>query len=312
MPEALGYNEGVLDAHDSPDVRSRMNASQLGRRWRPLMASALLMSLSGMLPSDDAVAAPGPTVVQAAGDEREEESWAPVPFGVGELLEYELEAKWFLVRGGGTASLNVEAIDTIHGHPTYRLGFRTRGGITLFKINDLQHSWLDVNTLFSRRFEQKLDQTGYSRDRTYDFLPKEMRFVALENPADSGRLATPEPLDDVSFIYHIRTLPLVVGKTYTAARYFKQEGNPVTVKVLRTERIRVPAGEFDAIVVKPVIRTKGLFSEGGEAEVWFSNDERRIPLKVRAKVSIATLTMELKQLSTGRRGAREPLAPPPR
>lgn len=225
--------------------------------------------------------------------------YAPVPFAVGEVLDFKLEAKWSFVRGGGTASLAVQAVDTVNGHPAYRLDFRTKGGITLFKINDLQRSWLDVHQLFSRRFEQQLDQTGYSRDRTYDFFVKEGRYVSQENPADSGRLASAEPLDDVSFIYHIRTLPLKVGEEYTAARYFKQEGNPVTVRVLRTERITVPAGEFDAIVVKPIIRTKGLFSEGGEAEVWFSNDARRIPLKVRAKVSIATLTMELRSYTPG-------------
>ncbi len=219
--------------------------------------------------------------------------FAPVPFAVGETLDFKLEAKWFLISGGGTASLAVEALETVRRNPTYRLAFRTKGGITVFKLDDLQRSWLDARQLFAHRFEQKLNQTGYSRDKTYEFLPGQMRFVNEQNPADTGTLASAIPLDDVSFIYFIRTLPLKVGDVYTAARYFKEDGNPVTVRVLRTERITVPAGEFDAVVVQPIIRTKGLFSEGGEAEVWFSNDARHIPLKVRAKVSIATLTMEL-------------------
>ncbi|WP_145978924.1 DUF3108 domain-containing protein [Gemmatimonas phototrophica] len=226
-------------------------------------------------------------------------AFAPVPFKVGESLEFRLQAEWFLVRGHGTASLSVDALDTLRGNPTYRLSFRTKGGITVFKINDAQRSWLDARKLFSHRFEQKLDQTGYKKERTYEFFPGEMRFVSLENPADSGTLASAIPLDDVSFIYFIRTLPLKVGDEYTAARYYKRDGNPVTVRVLRTERIMLPAGEFDAVVVKPIIRTKGLFSEGGEAEVWFSNDARHIPLRVRAKVSIATLTMELKSVTAG-------------
>ena len=260
-------------------------------------AAARLLLLSSLLLLPAAGDAQSRSVRFVAPDD----GVAAVPFGVGERMDYKLSAKWFLVSGSGRASLGVEAIDTVHGHPSYRLGFRTKGGITVFKMNDIQRSWMDVRTLFSRRFEQKLDQTGYSRDRTYDFFTDQMRFVSQENPADSGTLASARPLDDVSFIYHIRTLPLVVGEEYTAARYFKQEGNPVTVRVLRTERISVPAGEFDAIVVKPIIRTKGLFSEGGEAEVWFSNDERRIPLRVRAKVSIATLTMELQKYEPARR-----------
>lgn len=223
--------------------------------------------------------------------------FAAVPFGVGETFSYRLKAEWFLISGTGTASLSVPALDTVRGNPSYQLDFRIKGGITVFKINDVQKSWLDARELFSHRFEQRLDQTGYSRDKTYEFLPDDMRFVNPANPSDSGALASSLPLDDVSFIYFNRTLPLKVGDEYTAARYFKSDGNPVTVRVLRTERITVPAGEFDAVVVQPIIRTKGLFGEGGEAEVWFSNDARHIPLKVRARVSIATLTMELQTLT---------------
>ena len=60
-----------------------------------------------------------------------------------------------------------------------------------------------------------------------------------------------DPLDDGSFLYFIRTLPLTVGETYSFDRYFRPDRNPVTIKVLRKEHIKVPAGEFDAIVVQP-------------------------------------------------------------
>jgi hypothetical protein len=121
----------------------------------------------------------------------------------------------------------------------------------------------------------------------------------LANPADSGSLASARPLDDVSFLYHARTLPLTPGSVYVEPRYYKEEGNPVTVQVLRRERVRVPAGEFDAIVVRPIIRTNGLFKEGGQAEIWFSDDERRLLLKLRAKKSVITLTMELQSYQPG-------------
>ena len=266
----------------------------LSPRCFPRFSSiALALAVAIVLPRQmTAQNATVPGIVAPSG-----RTFAPVPFGVGESFDFRLEAKWFLVSGSGTASMAVTSLDTVRGNPAYRLEFRTKGGITVFKINDVQRSWLDARELFSHRFEQKLDQTGYFRDKTYEFLPNEMRFVNLANPADTGTLASEIPLDDVSFIYFIRTLPLKVGDEYSAARYYKEDGNPVTVRVLRTERIRVPAGEFDAVVVKPIIRTKGLFSEGGEAEVWFSNDARHIPLKVRAKVSIATLTMELQSFT---------------
>ena len=107
------------------------------------------------------------------------------------------------------------------------------------------------------------------------------------------------PLDDVSFLYWSRSIPLEVGKTYEFKRYFKESGNPVIVKVLRRERVRVPAGEFNTIVVKPIIRTSGLFSEGGEAEVYYTDDARRLIVLVKTKLSIGTMQLQLESYTPG-------------
>jgi hypothetical protein len=211
-----------------------------------------------------------------------------VPFGVGEEMLYDLKARRWPFSGNGAARLAVEAIEIVRGEPTYRLVFSYRGRITFFDVDNTDRSWLDVNELFSRRFEQKHQQTGHTRDRTYEFLPEEMRYRNLANPGDSGTLATPRPLDDVSFLYHVRSFPLAVGAAYTEPRYYKAEGNPVTVRVVRSERITVPAGDFDAVVIEPIIRTDGIFKEGGEAEIWISNDARRILLKMVAKINLGT------------------------
>jgi hypothetical protein len=64
--------------------------------------------------------------------------------------------------------------------------------------------------------------------------------------------------------------------------------------VLRKERIRVPAGTFDAIVIQPVIKTKGIFSENGHAEIWLSDDDRHIMLQLKSKLSFGSLNLYLK------------------
>ena len=219
-----------------------------------------------------------------------------MPFAVGESMQYELRARWGIIRGSGTATLEVEALDTIHGHEAYRLVFGMRGGIAVFRVNDRMTSWLDTDQLYSRRFHQRIDQTTYKRDRTLEFFPDSMRYVQVGAAGRGGDLASAFPLDDVSFLYHVRSIPLNAGETYRFDRYYKAEGNPIVVTVLRRERIRIPAGEFNAIVVEPRIRSGGLFGDDGRAVVWLSDDDRRIILKLEAKVSIATLTMELSSL----------------
>lgn len=223
---------------------------------------------------------------------------APVPFGPGEQMVY--RARWGIFGTIGSGALNVEAVDTVRGRPSYRLGFRINGGLAFFSIADTLRSWMDVRDLYAHRFDKR--QNGsYERDRTYEFYPDRMFWERSDKPEENGDLASAEPLDDVSFLYFVRTLPLEVGKTYTFPRYYKESGNPVTIKVLRKEKVEVPAGKFNAIVVQPIIQTDGLFSEGGEAQVWFTDDPNRILVKLQAKMSVGTLKMELESHTPGTR-----------
>jgi len=166
-------------------------------------------------------------------------------------------------------------------------------------VDDKYESWIDTDGLFSRRFKQDQKEVRYERHRTYEFFPERKTYRRTDK-AETGTIPTDRPLDDISFLYFARTLPLNVGDTYTLNRYFKEDGNPVVLRVLRRETIRVPAGTFRTIVVRPVIRTKGLFSEGGEAEVYFSDDARKVPVQIRSKVPVVgSLTMHLTEYAAG-------------
>src|SRR5260221_14726643 len=109
--------------------------------------------------------------------------------------------------------------------------------------------------------------------------------------AATAEVSFNEPLDDAAFLYFIRTIPLAVGETYSFNRYFKPDRNPVTIRVLRKERISVPAGEFDAIVIQPIIKTPGIFSENGRAEVWLSDDRNRIMLQMKSGLSFGSINL---------------------
>lgn len=222
---------------------------------------------------------------------------APAPFGPGERVEYGV-TYGFLGRRG-TAVSQIVGVDTLRGHPSYHLSFHLRGGVLGFNINDHQESWLDIANLYSHRFRQDLDQPRYERLRTLDFYPADMVWRRVEKE-ESGPLATDQPLDDVSFLYWSRTLPLEVGRTYTFPRYFKAEGNPVTIQVLRKQQVTVPFGTFNTIVVRPLIRTDGLFSEGGEAEVYYTDDWRRLIVLVKTKMPFAEMEMRLENYTAGK------------
>ena len=115
-----------------------------------------------------------------------------------------------------------------------------------------------------------------------------------------GELATALPLDDISFIYFVRSLPLEVGQTYTFSRYFKKEGNPVVIEVERRDVREVGAGTFNTIVVRPTIQTDGLFADGGEAELHFTDDENRYLVYMRVGMPvIGSITLHLENIVPG-------------
>jgi hypothetical protein len=201
-----------------------------------------------------------------------------LPFAPGEHAVYQVRLGSLPV---GTGTLSVRGRETVQGEETYHTVMTLQGGTLFYTLNDRYESWLDTDGLFSRRFHQNLREGSYRRNRTYDFDPARRTF--RRSDGETGSLPTNEPLDDLSFLYYARTLPLEVGATYRLQRYFKPDGNPVVLQVLRRETIVVPAGRFRTIVVRPIIRSDGIFAEDGRAEVWFSDDQYRIPVMIRTE-----------------------------
>jgi hypothetical protein len=223
----------------------------------------------------------------------------PAPFSVGERAEYRVGYGMF--RSVGVGTMEVTGIDTVRGHPTFRTRFTLRGGVPGARVNNTFESWLDVRGLFSRRFEQDTHEVRFKRRRTREFYPEERRWTGRTNDIDeSGALPTATPLDDTSFLFFVRTLDLEPGRSYEFHNYWNPEGNPVRIQVLRRETVTVPAGTFDTVVLQPLIQTSGMFSEGGEAEVFVSDDPARILVMIRAKVTFGSLRLELQEYTRGR------------
>ena len=223
---------------------------------------------------------------------------AAVPWAAGEYLEYSLKLGPI---SAGSGRMQVVGRDTVRGRPAWRFRFEFSGGIPLFRVDDSYDSWLDAETHHSLRFEQRLNELGKKRNRVYEIFPERatyQRFSPPKTTPEEERKSVPEPLDDASFFFFIRTIPLEVGKSYDFNRYFDDRANPVTIRVLRRDTVDVPAGTFPAIVIQPMIKTNGIFSEGGHAELWLSDDERRILLQMKSKVPlIGSLNLYLRKLT---------------
>ena len=216
-----------------------------------------------------------------------------VPFVVGEELTYKAT---FGKIPAGTARMRVDCIEIVRGRPTYHLVFTIDGGIPFFRVHDRYESWVDVETLSSLRHRQQVAEGHYRRTTTYEIYPDR---AAYQKNGDSLTASVSNPLDDGSFIYAVRAAAVKVGETRQEDRYFRPDRNPVVFAGLRKETVSVPAGTYNAVVVAPTIRTKGMFAEGGEAQVWFSDDDRRVPVHLKSKFGGFSFTLALQSVTLG-------------
>jgi hypothetical protein len=227
-----------------------------------------------------------------------------VPWQAGERLEYQVKFSFITA---GSASIEVLGVEPIRGHDAWHTQFQLKGGRFGYDVAYHFDSWIDVTSLASLRFHSDADQNGKDRIKRYEIFPDRAVFID-ETPNPLGTAEQPSvenPLDDGSFLHFIRTVPLEVGKTYEYPRYFRPDRNPVTVKVIKREKIKVPAGEFAAIQIQPVINTPGktMFSKGGNAKLWLSDDANRYVLQVKTVLAVGSINLYLKSV--------RPAAPPP-
>jgi hypothetical protein len=209
----------------------------------------------------------------------------------------------------GVARLQVEAVDTLAATPSYRVAFELEGGPFFYKIDDRTVSWIATDPFRSMQFEQILAEGSYRRHRRYAFDHGALTYTRedWDEGAEAYRAHAeeqdvpipPAALDEIAYLYLARLLPLTLGRTYRFERYFEDDGNPVILEVLRRQRVRVAAGRFDTIVVRPIIQTDGMFGEGGQAEVYLTGDERRMIVQIKTRMKVGELNMYLREYETG-------------
>lgn len=269
----------------------------------------LLLAAAPGPPRTPVPAAPGDPVGAVRTVRVDPDTLRPWRFPVGERMEYSVT--WGGIRLG-TGSLAVEAIDTLDAREAYRVGFHIEGGPPFYRVETRMASWIHPDPFRSLRFEQRQREGDYRRDRRIELDPETRTYTRYDlrdgewrpHPEEAGVPIPDNVLDEVSYLYFARLLPLEPGVRYEFERYWKQEGNPVVVEVLRREEIRVPAGKFRTVVLRPEIRTSGIFKEGGEAELYLTDDERRIPVRVKASMAIGSGNFFLTKYEPGEGGAR--------
>jgi hypothetical protein len=258
-------------------------------RATALAALAIAVPVAGSTRPPDARAAQVAPVTAPPTDDGPGRQGLDRTFPVGERFTYDVKFSAIKV---GSAWMEVLGQTDVRGTQALHVKFEVKGGTLFYRVHDVLESWIDTARFQSLRHHQDYEEGSRDRERWFEMFPERRTFQ------ERGKEELPsseQPLDEGSFLYFVRTLPLEVGRTYEFNRYFKPDRNPVRITVVRKETIRVPAGTFDAIVLRPVIKAKGLFSEGGKAEIWLADDSTRALLQLKTSLPIGSLNLYLRE-----------------
>ena len=213
---------------------------------------------------------------------------------MGERLSYSVSFGKISV---GSGVMRLVTADSLRGHAVWRATLTISGGFWMFSVRDSTESWFDPHTFSSRRFIQEIREPRHSASRAFEIFPERATFQP-RNEDEVSSVA--EPMDDVSLVYFARTLPLEPGQCYELHRYFKPKDNPVVLRVVKRDKITVPAGTFDAILVQPELTTSGIFSKKGRADLWLSDDPLHIVLQLNSALPFGSINLYLSKVDTVR------------
>lgn len=214
---------------------------------------------------------------------------APLPFGVGERLTYRVRASG--VRGHGVMS--VEGPVEVRGTETYHLQFTVDAGIGPLKGVERTESWLDPNRMAALRFHMYERRFLSKHEERVELYPEERRWET--DVGRSGESPTDAPLDELSFIYFLRSLPLEPGGSYELNRYFDAERNPTHVRVLSRDVVATDAGMFHTVLVEMRVKDPRHYAGEGILRLQLSDDACRIPVRIESRapdVGVVVLTLQ--------------------
>lgn len=201
----------------------------------------------------------------------------------------------------GNAYIKNKGVAVVNNRPAYLIqttAFSASVIDAVFKVRDINLSWIDAENFASLGYTQSIREGKYKRDEWVHFDYENLKFYGKVQ-----RKAEPFPIggeiagyvsDILSSLYFIRGQKLEVGQDIIIDVVNREKAYPFVVKVLKKEKVKTAAGTFNTILVEPMLRGEGIFIQKGKSlQVWLTDDEFRMPVKMKTEVFIGSVSAEL-------------------
>lgn len=152
-------------------------------------------------------------------------------------------------------------------------------------------NYIGVPRLYRERISE--GWTRRQKDAVFDRHKLEVTTKDFIKKNSNTRKITPKTFDPLSSFFFFRSIPLQVGNSYFIDIFDCKKLWNTEVQVLRREEIVIPLGRFKTVLIKPIMKFEGIFARTGDLFIWLTDDERRIPVQMKSKVKIGSITATL-------------------
>ena len=98
-----------------------------------------------------------------------------------------------------------------------------------------------------------------------------------------------------SLIHFLRKQKIEINNEYKYKIFDGRKIKDILLQVSKIENIKVPYGNFECLNVRPITE-KNIIKNNGALEIWYTNNEEKIPVKIKLETKIGTFIMKLNSI----------------
>ena len=219
-------------------------------------------------------------------------------FQKGEWLQYRMSYSNFINAGNATLEVKETKKNGIEAFHVKGNG-KTSGVISwFFKVNDDYQTYFYKETIKPYRFIRKINEGGYTKDKEilFDYNSNEATVKNFKKNT-SENYAIPGSIQDMlSALYYLRNQELndlAIDDEINLQLFFDEEIYSFKLKFLGREVIKTKFGKVKSLLFMPLVQSGRVFKEQESVTIWVSDDDNKIPLKIKASLAVGSLRADL-------------------
>ncbi|MES2239503.1 MAG: DUF3108 domain-containing protein [Bacteroidota bacterium] len=219
-------------------------------------------------------------------------------YDVGEWFKFRIHYGFV---NAGYATLEVKDA-TVNNKKVFHVvgkGFTTGVSRFFFKVADVYESYIDKDSGNPYQFVRNINEGGYTKNQEGFFNQDSNKIVVKDYKRKTEKtFVIPKNTQDIlSTFYYLRNYPTIdkikPGEFIAIDMFFDEETTKFKLKFMGREDITTKFGVVSSMVFRPLVQSGRVFKEQESLTVWVSDDENRLPIRIKADLAVGSLKADL-------------------